>query len=76
MDTNAAQRDTQGWQRGDNFNHLDISQMSKLEKAWNSMNSLNALLSQKVNSEEKCYSGLILDSRKVVVNVEQNTRRH
>lgn len=41
-----------------------------LEKAWHLMNSLYALVSQKVNTEEKCYSGLILAGKEVVVHAE------
>lgn len=59
VNTSAAQRETWGWQRGDNFNHLDISQMSNWEKkAWLLINSINVLLSQKVKKIVKRSTSL------------------
>lgn len=41
-----------------------------LEKAWHLVSSLYVLLSQKVNSEEKCYTGQLLASKEVAIDTE------
>lgn len=48
-----------------------LSDVFSWKKAWHLISSFYALLSQKVNSEEKCYPGLILASNEMVANAEE-----